>query len=94
MKKMFALLVCVAVCGAALFAQTAADFETEPDGNGVVITEYTGPGGSVVIPATIGGKVVTGIGDYAFYDCTGLTSVTIPASVTTIGEGALPTAPV
>ena len=29
---------------------------------------------------------VTGIGDYAFYDCSALTSVTIPGSVTSIGE--------
>ena len=29
---------------------------------------------------------VTRIGDYAFYDCTGLTTVTIPASVTRIGS--------
>ena len=27
------------------------------------------------------------IGEYAFYDCTGLTSITIPNSVTSIGEG-------
>jgi hypothetical protein len=31
---------------------------------------------------------VTNIGDYAFYDCSGLTSVTIPDSVTSIGIGA------
>ena len=36
---------------------------------------------SVVIPDS-----VTIIGDYAFYECTGLTSVTIPDSVTVIGE--------
>ena len=29
---------------------------------------------------------VTSIGDHAFFDCTGLTSVTIPESVTSIGE--------
>ena len=32
---------------------------------------------------------VTSIGDVAFYDCSGLTSVTIPNSVTTIGDVAL-----
>ena len=34
------------------------------------------------------GSAVTSIGDYAFYDCSGLTSVTIPSSVTSIGPGA------
>ncbi len=32
--------------------------------------------------------IVTSIEDYAFYDCTSLTSVTIPDSVTSIGSGA------
>ena len=31
---------------------------------------------------------VTSFGDYAFYDCSGLTSVTIPTSVTSIGNDA------
>ena len=32
------------------------------------------------------GSVCENIGDYAFYNCTGLTSVIIPSSVTTIGS--------
>jgi len=49
------------------------------------ITGYTGTGGDVTIPATLGGYPVTTIGDEAFYSCRGMTSVTIPDSVTTIG---------
>jgi hypothetical protein len=71
-----------------LAAQTEADFETKPEGNGVVITKYKGQGGTVTIPVTIGGKPVTSIGMWAFDGCSGLTFVTIPESVTRIGYGA------
>ena len=40
------------------------------------------------IKTAVIGNSVTGIGVYAFYDCTGLTSVTIPDSVTSIGDWA------
>ena len=46
------------------------------------------PTGSLTIPSTLGGKPVTEIGYGAFWDCTSLTSVTIPSSVTSIGGGA------
>ena len=42
--------------------------------------------GTLAIPSTINGYLVTSIGDDAFYECSGLTSVTIPSSVTSIGE--------
>ena len=45
-----------------------------------VLTNYTGPGGDVVIP-----EGVTSIGDCAFNVCLHLTSVTIPEGVTSIG---------
>lgn len=44
--------------------------------------------GSLTIPATYDGLPVTSIGEFAFNDCTGLTSVTIPDSVTRIWYGA------
>ncbi len=40
----------------------------------------------VVIPESIDGVPVTAIGASAFRDCTNLTSITIPNSVTSIGE--------
>ncbi len=68
---------------------TAGGFKWKRNDNGgVTITDYTGKRGNVVIPDRIGGKTVTEIGWYAFEDCTGLTSVTIPDSVTTIADGA------
>ena len=42
----------------------------------------------MAIPSKITGLPVISIGDEAFRDCTGLTSVTIPNSVTTIGDSA------
>ncbi|MBP5227307.1 MAG: hypothetical protein J6Z49_04230 [Kiritimatiellae bacterium] len=46
---------------------------------------YPKPTGAVTIPASLGGKTVTSIGRSAFSGYSGLTSVTIPDSVTNIG---------
>ncbi|MGD1018645.1 MAG: leucine-rich repeat domain-containing protein [Verrucomicrobiia bacterium] len=53
----------------------------------ITITGYTGPGGALTIPSALGGLPVTSIGSDAFY-YTGLTGVTIPASVTSIASNA------
>ena len=45
------------------------------------------PTGAVTVPSSLGGKPVTRIDWFAFADCTNLTSVTIPDSVMSIGEG-------
>ena len=54
----------------------------------IAITGYNESATTVVIPAYIGGKPVTSIDSHAFYNGTGLTSVTIPDSVTSIGSDA------
>ena len=46
------------------------------------------PTGELTVPSTLGGRPVTSIGYSAFYDCSGLTSVTIPDGVTSIGRDA------
>jgi hypothetical protein len=75
-------------CPTALWIQ----FTYTTNNGAITITGYTGPGGAAAIPTTINGLPVTSIGDSAFdegnYGPWNLTSVTIPNSVTNIGEGA------
>ena len=78
----------ILACRSSATADRFEDFIYTSDGASIVITVYTGPGGEVVIPATISGLPVTTIGDDAFYLRYFLTSVVIPDSVTTVGDGA------
>jgi uncharacterized repeat protein (TIGR02543 family) len=104
MRKVLSLLIAVCLV-LSLFtgvfapvphAKALSEGDYTYDLNGTVpetatITGYTGLGGVVVIPATLGTSPpypVTNIGSEAFSFCTGLTSVTIPNSVTTIGTSA------
>lgn len=64
------------------------DFEYEITNDEVIIINYIGNETDVIIPAEINGCKVTCIGDYTFYDCNFITSITIPDSVTSIGHSA------
>src|SRR6516162_5194542 len=85
------LLVCAALVGVATLVQ-AAQFTYTDNGNGTcTITHYTGFGGAVTIPDWINLLEVVAIGDSAFtppFGLIGVTSVTIPYSVTSIGDSA------
>ena len=54
----------------------------------IKITGYKGKETSVFIPERIGKTTVISIGGFAFSGCAGLTSVTLPDSVTNIEDGA------
>lgn len=53
--------------------------------DGSVIISSADVSGDVVIPSTLGGKIVTAISEGAFFKSTAITSVVIPDTVETIG---------
>ena len=76
----------IKIGGTTLRYEINADEST--DKRFVVITDVAEDAeGDLAIPAEIEGCPVTSIGEHAFYDCSGLTIMTIPNSVTSIGKG-------
>ena len=61
------------------------EYQENDDGTLAVIGIGTCTDSHVVIPAYFNGAKVTYIADYAFYECSSLTGVTIPDGVTGIG---------
>ncbi len=56
--------------------------------SGGVLGEYTGDGGNISIPSSVGGNTVAAIGAGAFAGNTDITSVSVPSTVTKIGQEA------
>jgi len=96
MRKILLPILFVAFGASVGFSQTFIDGEwsyTLNESNEATITSYSGAGGAVVIPASVGGfpvKTVGGGGSSPIFGWsdTSVTSVTIPDSVTSIGEWA------
>jgi hypothetical protein len=66
-------------------AQAQYSYITNSD-NTITITDYTGSAAKVTITNRIDGLLVTSIGNSAFSGCTGVTGVTLPDSITNIGN--------
>jgi hypothetical protein len=62
-KPLFALLAGLLL---GIPAAVQAQFDYATNNNAITVTEYTGFGGDVAIPATVNGLPVTSIGDGAF----------------------------
>ncbi len=89
LSPLFQITLALCLIAQTVSAATFGKFTYTDDGTSITITEYpTSEIGAVVIPATIAGKPVNSIGYYAFSNCYGLTSVSIPKSVTSIGFSA------
>ena len=42
--------------------------------------------GNLAVPASLGGHPVAAVGSYAFHDCRGITGITLPGTVVSVGK--------
>src|ERR1700693_2248072 len=73
---------------AALQNAVQAQYTFTTQGGATTITGYSGGGGSIVIPDTLGGFPVTTIAPFAFSQVGTLTGVTMNTNLTTISANA------
>lgn len=85
--KVKVLILLLAVAGLLPLVSKAQLTYTTNNG-AITITGYTGSPTNIVIPASTNGYPVVSIRDTAFVGCASLASVTIPSSVTRIGNQA------
>jgi len=95
-NMVFKLFVCILLIGTFFVVSTntvsadlvEGDYTYAKYNGEAIITGYTGAGGAITIPSTIGGYNTIHIGYRAFSPCSSITSVTIPSGVTTIDVSA------
>ena len=80
-------MLCVCAKEAETFTSGDYTYILNEDGS-AVITSYTGKAEKLAIPSELDGHTVKGIGNYAFGYCFSLTSISLPDSITTIGDNA------
>ncbi|HCT91634.1 MAG TPA: hypothetical protein DF613_09705 [Lachnospiraceae bacterium] len=90
-KILFVLLVFTVLLALAAFPVRAEEYNglqyrVSTKHGALIIEKYTGTDTEIVIPSSIAGKKVQELDDYAFNECNGLTSVTLPDTVDTIGK--------
>lgn len=86
LKSAVLALVALAACWTTARADVAFTYSVNGAGKAVVTKCSTSVKGAVAIPASLDGYEVTGLAASAFNGCKKITSVTVPATVTSIGN--------
>ncbi len=95
-KTIAIAIITALILGVSVFCMTACGeqptngfvYELSSEGDYYVVMSYAGKGESVSVPAEYNGKPVKEIAANAFSGNISLTSITVPNSVTAIGQGA------
>ncbi len=82
------LCLCFAFSARAEEIKTSGRYRYAVENGGAVIVEYKGTAKNLVVPDTLGGKPVTAVGAFAFWQNEDTVSVTLPASVERIAPSA------